>query len=85
MNKQTCTHVRRFAALVFAVAGPLGSQAQTAPLASSDSEIVKLQEFVVTGSNLRRIAEETTLPVTVIDTDDLIAIGAATPANCLSI
>ncbi|MBI5692279.1 MAG: TonB-dependent receptor [Verrucomicrobia bacterium] len=50
------------------------------PPAPSD-ETLKLEAFVVTGSNIRRVDAETALPVTVIETADLEARGAATMAE----
>ena len=50
-------------ALVFAA---LTSHAQTSAT-EPDQEVVKLESFTVTGSNIKRLDQETTLPVTVLD------------------
>lgn len=66
------------------------SWAQTAPATppppspDREGEVVKLDTFTVTGTNIRRIDEETTLPVTVLDADDLAALAAPTPSELLS-
>ena len=44
-------------------------------------EAVKLEQFVVTGSNIRRADAETAVPVTVVDLEDIDARGAATMAE----
>ena len=54
------------------------SRAQTAPAPSPTSETVKLEAFTVTGSNIRRIDQESTLPVSVLDFDDLDVRAAPT-------
>ncbi len=74
-------------ALVLALAAPTSFlHAQTAPAAPATTEEdqpVKLEAFAVTGSNIRRLDEETTLPVTVLDKDDLASFAAPTPAELL--
>src|SRR5688572_16887145 len=40
-----------------------------------------MEAFTVTGSNIRRIDEEKTLPVTVMNLEDLDLRGATTPAE----
>ncbi|MCM2274476.1 MAG: TonB-dependent receptor [Candidatus Didemnitutus sp.] len=68
----------------------VASWAQTAPATTPppspdrEGEVVKLDTFTVTGTNIRRIDEETTLPVTVLDADDLAAFAAPTPSELLS-
>jgi iron complex outermembrane receptor protein len=48
---------------------------------SDRSETVKLEAFTVTGSNIRRTDIESSLPVLVIDRDDMELRGASTPAD----
>jgi len=61
----------------------LALSAQQAPNrpAPAPEEAVKLETFVVTGSNIRRTDAETALPVTVIDPIEIDARGAATMAE----
>jgi len=68
---------------------PPGLVAQTAPAAASQpvppgSETQVMEAFTVTGSNIRRVDEETTLPVTVIDLEDLDLRAAPTASELLS-
>jgi iron complex outermembrane receptor protein len=57
----------------------VGQTAPTSPApAAPADETVKLEAFTVTGSNIRRTEAETVLPITVIETADLDARGAAT-------
>lgn len=67
---------------LFLTAGS-GSWAQPAPArpAPAAEETVKLEAFVVTGSNIRRTDAETALPITVLEPIDLDARGAATMAE----
>jgi len=44
-------------------------------------DTVTMEAFTVTGSNIKRIDQETTLPVTVIGTDDLDLRGVSTAAE----
>ena len=61
----------------------LALPAQQAPNrpAPAAEEAVKLESFVVTGSNIRRTEAETALPVTVLDPVEIDARGAATMAE----
>ena len=61
------------------------SRAQTSPAPSPTSETVKLEAFTVTGSNIRRIDQESTLPVSVLDFDDLDVRAAPTAAELLQL
>jgi len=61
------------------------SRAQTAPAPSPTGETVKLEAFTVTGSNIRRIDQESTLPVSVLDFDDLDVRAAPTAAELLQL
>lgn len=61
------------------------SRAQTAPAPSPTSETVKLEAFTVTGSNIRRIDQESTLPVSVLDFGDLDVRAAPTAAELLQL
>ena len=59
-------------ALILVTAGAALARAQLAPNASTpdkQDETVKLQTFTVTGTNIRRLDQEKTLPVTVLDRD----------------
>ena len=60
-----------------------GLSAQSTPTSNPEQadEVLKLDAFTVTGTNIRRVDEESTLPVTIIDADDLAAIGASTPVE----
>ena len=55
--------------------------AQTAPASEPKDDTVKLEAFTVTGSHIRRLDEERTLPVTVMDRDDLAMRAAPTAAE----
>ena len=55
---------------------------QSAPgPAPTRPDTVTMEAFTVTGSNIKRIDQETTLPVTVISTDDLDLRGVSTAAE----
>jgi len=60
------------------------TRAQVAPAAPA-TETVKLEAFTVTGSNIRRIDQESTLPVSVIDFDDIDVRAAPTAAELLQL
>lgn len=64
-----------FAAAAAAQQAP--ARPPTAP-APGPAETVTLEAYVVTGSNIKRTEAETVLPITVIETADLDARGAAT-------
>ena len=64
--------------LVIAVAG----LAQTAPAAAAP-EVMKLEAFKVTGSNINRLDAEKVLPVTVLDREAIEASNSLTPIELL--
>ena len=78
-------------ALLFAIfSGPLGAQTTPAPSATAavtaggvEQKIntVTMEAFTVTGSNIRRLDEEKTLPVTVLGLEELDLRGAVTAAE----
>jgi outer membrane receptor protein involved in Fe transport len=57
------------------------ASATTPPPGESSTEPAKLEAFTVTGSNIRRLDEEKTLPVTVLDLEDIELRGGTTPAE----
>ena len=63
----------------------LSLRAQTvpppAPPETEESKVTKMEAFTVTGTNIRRLDEEKTLPVTVMTMDDLDLRGAPTAAE----
>jgi outer membrane receptor protein involved in Fe transport len=75
--------------LVVALASPAMSQIAPKPSGTTTgkspatglSQPQVMEAFTVTGSNIRRIDQETTLPVTVINSDDLDLRGVSTPAE----
>ena len=76
--------------LLAVVAVPLVSQTAPQPSGTATPSVspsasltpVQLMEvFTVTGSNIKRIDQETTLPVTVINADDLALRGVSTAAE----
>jgi len=72
------------ALLAASVLFPYITRAQVAPAAPA-IETVKLEAFTVTGSNIRRIDQESTLPVSVIDFDDIEVRAAPTAAELLQL
>jgi outer membrane receptor protein involved in Fe transport len=82
-------HPNTVLATLSAVAALSPATAQTAPttspVRSADNEerreTTLLEAFTVTGTNIRRLDEEKTLPVTVLNMDDLDARGVSTPAE----
>jgi outer membrane receptor protein involved in Fe transport len=60
--------------------------AQTAPppVSPGKNDVVVLEAFAVTGSNLKRIEQEKVLPVTVIDREAMQLRDAATPVQLLT-
>ncbi len=73
----------RIVVVALCLAAGLSAHAQLAPVgpAAKTDGAVKLEAFVVTGSNIKRVDAETALPVTVIEAADLDARGAATMAE----
>src|SRR4051812_32511974 len=51
---------------------------------STDEEVVALQNFVVTGSNIRRLDMEKIAPVTVLTAESIEARNALTPVDLLT-
>src|SRR5262245_3115025 len=49
-----------------------------------DDEVVSLQNFVVTGSNIHRLDMEKVVPVTVLNQDAIVARNALTPVDLLT-
>lgn len=85
MNQPSRT-LRLFAFLApLALASPAFAQSVAAPVpaAPRDEQPVKLDQYVVTGSNLKRLDQEKTLPVTVIDRDAMEVRDASQPADLL--
>lgn len=76
------------ASLVVSLAAPLDAQT-TVPVRPAGEEPkpapLVLEAFTVTGSNIRRLDEERTLPVTLIESEDLAAMAAPTAADLLSL
>lgn len=69
--------------LLFAVTAA-SSHSFAAPVASpKNSEIVQIEAFTVTGSNLKRSDGENSLPVTRVDSDEIALIGAQSVADIL--
>src|SRR5882757_4398903 len=68
------------AALLFAATTIAQTVPSPAPATPPD-EPLALSQFVVTGSNIRRVDAETALPVTVINRDEIDARGSATMAE----
>lgn len=90
MNPTSACQPRRTAGFALLVSACLAGllSAQTAPTptpapARGDGETVKLEAFTVTGSNLRRLDQENTLPLTVLDRDAMEVRDAAQPADLL--
>src|SRR4051794_39434994 len=67
----------RYLALPLATLGFVVSTGAQAVPPSSDQPVA-LSEFVVTGSNIRRVDAETALPVTIVNRDEIDARGGAT-------
>ena len=70
------------------LAAAVGMSAQTAPApagnAAPGSATQVMEAFTVTGSNIRRLDEERTLPVTVIEREEMAAFAAPTASELLS-
>lgn len=74
--------VLRRAFLTTVLCGVVSSvRAQSAP---KSDELIKLEAFTVTGSNIRRVDQEKNLPVTVIDRDAMQLRDASTPVQMLT-
>src|SRR5512133_1741718 len=80
------------AAITLALAfDPAGLRAQTAPASSpgtagatGSEEVIKLEAFSVTGTNIRRLEMEKVLPVTVFDTAAMEVRDASQPSDLLT-
>jgi iron complex outermembrane receptor protein len=72
------------AAFLAVLIGPMPAQtaAPARPITTTGTQV--MEAFTVTGSNIRRVDEERTLPVTVIEIEDLEVRGASTAAELLS-
>ncbi|MFM8470472.1 MAG: TonB-dependent receptor plug domain-containing protein, partial [Limisphaerales bacterium] len=81
MNSRTAR-----AALLFALVSTAVVAAETAkaPKLPTDEEVVALQNFVVTGSNNKRLDVEKVAPLTVIDQDAMTARQALLPVDMLT-
>ncbi|MBP6865275.1 MAG: TonB-dependent receptor [Candidatus Didemnitutus sp.] len=62
-------------------ARPAPAPSPTRSQTVDEENVVKLDAFIVTGSNIRRIDEERVMPITVYDVDDLALRGASTPVE----
>jgi iron complex outermembrane receptor protein len=66
--------------LLFAsVTAALAQQTATPSVAPDEKDTVKLERFVVTGSNIPQAVEESFVPVTIFSQEQLILKGATTP------
>ncbi len=76
---------RQTAVLLFLGLLP-GLPAQTVPVrpAAADTEVVVLQQFVVTGSHIRRLDMEKIAPITVIDQNAIDVRNAVLPVDLLT-
>jgi iron complex outermembrane recepter protein len=76
--------VALFTVLIAPLSAQTATPARPAPSAGSNSETQVMEAFSVTGSNIRRIDVETTLPVTTLEFEDLELRAAPTAAELLS-
>lgn len=88
MSKPNCPHgPRALLAGCVALALPLLLSAQTAPASDGSSpasqDVVRLSSFTVTGTYLKRMEEERSLPVTVVTSEEVKLRGVATAAELL--
>ena len=74
-------HITMGAMLFLAPTAMLAQEDPKPSSPRSDEEVVTLESFVVTGSNIRRIEEERVLPVTLYDRDDMDLRAASTPVE----
>ena len=68
--------------LLAALAGTATAQQKVA-YADINPQAIKLDAISVTGSNIKRTDQETTLPVTVVNADEIEARDSATPSDLL--
>ena len=59
------------------------AQSRPPPPSPPPAETVTLEAFTVTGTNIKRLDQERTLPITIITAEDLEARDAATPMNLM--
>jgi iron complex outermembrane recepter protein len=86
MNLRTRHLARLLAAVLLPSLAALSGLAQSAPAraaSSADDEVVKLDAFTVTGSNIRRAENERALPVTIVTASDIEVRDASQPADLL--
>ena len=79
--------VRRFVSPFLALillSGAVLFGAELPAKAGAGEEVVSLQSFVVTGSNIKRTDMEKVVPVTVINQDAIVARNALTPVDLLT-
>ena len=82
--------VRLRAGVIFLVAASLACAAAAATPSSADkneqrdADVVSLQNFVVTGSNIKRLDMEKVVPITVLNEDAIAARNALTPVDLLT-
>lgn len=69
--------------LSFALLAPAFAQVAPASAPAAGAAVV-LEAFTVTGSNIRRVDQENSLPVTIVTAEDVLARDAATPMDLLS-
>ena len=70
-------------ALILATASCLAAQSAPPIPRQTPAETVTMEAFTVTGTNIKRLDQEKSLPVTIISSDDIEARDAATPMNLL--
>ncbi|MEY2879459.1 MAG: hypothetical protein RLZZ15_1839, partial [Verrucomicrobiota bacterium] len=85
---KTSLRIRAWVGVVVTAAAVLSAQTAPSPgparaQESTDSAVAPrvMEAFTVTGSNIRRLDQESTLPVTVIGADELALRGGLTPAE----
>ncbi len=67
--------------LWLALTAALSAQTTPPPRPTESAQPVQLEAFTVTGSNIRRTDTESSLPVTLIDREDMDLRGISTPAD----
>src|SRR5688572_9700352 len=68
------------ASLLLAAPAP---EANPPPASARGDEVVKLEAFSVTGTNIKRIETENALPITILSTSDIEIRDAAQPSDLL--
>ncbi len=76
-------HPRLAAALLVITATSLAAQSASPTPGTRPAETVTLEAFTVTGSNIKRLDMEKSLPVTIVNAEEIEARDAATPMNLL--